>query len=279
MALATREASAAFGDVRVYLERFIENGRHIEVQILGDGKGGVIHLGERDCSVQRRYQKLIEETPAPLLPHELRDQIHAAAVRFTERLSYRSVGTVEFLLDPERDTFYFLEMNARIQVEHPVTEVVTGVDLVAEQIGVAEGRGMSLKQSEVRWEGCAMECRINAEDPGNDFRPAPGRVRTAIWPFGEGVRVDTHIVSGASIPPFYDSLLAKIIAHGPDRPAVLERLRSAISQTRIEGVATNLSFHAAVLADPEFARGGVDTSYVPRLFERRRLAQESITHA
>ena len=279
MALATREASAAFGDVRVYLERFIENGRHIEVQILGDGKGGVIHLGERDCSVQRRYQKLIEETPAPLLPEELRDQIHVAAVRFTERLSYRSVGTVEFLLDPERDTFYFLEMNARIQVEHPVTEVVTGVDLVAEQIGVAEGRGMSLKQSEVRWEGCAMECRINAEDPGNDFRPAPGRVRTAIWPFGEGVRVDTHIVSGASIPPFYDSLLAKIIAHGPDRPAVLERLRSAISQTRIEGVATNLSFHAAVLADPEFARGGVDTSYLPRLLERRRLAQESITHA
>ena len=236
MELAIREASAAFGDARVYLERFIENGRHIEVQILGDGKGRVIHLGERDCSVQRRYQKLIEETPALLLPPQLRAQIHAASVRFAERLSYRSAGTVEFLLNPEGDAFYFLEMNARIQVEHPVTEVVTGVDVVAEQIGVAEGRGISLEQSEVRWQGCAIECRINAEDPGNDFRPAPGRVRRAIWPAGEGVRVDTHIVSGANIPPFYDSLLAKIIAYGPDRPSVLARMGSAISETKIEGV-------------------------------------------
>jgi acetyl-CoA carboxylase biotin carboxylase subunit len=279
MELAIREASAAFGDVRVYLERFIENGRHIEVQILGDGKGRVIHLGERDCSVQRRYQKLIEETPALLLPPQLRAQIHAASVRFAERLSYRSAGTVEFLLNPEGDAFYFLEMNARIQVEHPVTEVVTGVDVVAEQIGVAEGRGISLEQSEVRWQGCAIECRINAEDPGNDFRPAPGRVRRAIWPAGEGVRVDTHIVSGANIPPFYDSLLAKIIAYGPDRPSVLARMGSAISETKIEGVANNLSFHAAVLADPEFVRGPVDTSYVPRLLERRRLLPESVTHA
>jgi acetyl-CoA carboxylase biotin carboxylase subunit len=279
MELATREASAAFGDERVYLERFIENGRHIEVQILGDGNGGVVHLGERDCSVQRRYQKLIEETPAPLLPQQLRAQIHAAGVRLAERLSYRSAGTVEFLVDPERDAFYFLEMNTRIQVEHPVTEVVTGLDLVAEQIGIAEGRGMSLEQSEVRWEGCAIECRINAEDPAKDFRPAPGRIRTAIWPSGEGLRVDTHIVSGASIPPFYDSLLAKIIAYGPDRPSVLERLCSAISQTKIEGVATNLSFHAAVLADREFLRGRVDTSYLPRLLERRRLVPESVTRA
>ena len=279
MELATREASAAFGDERVYLERFIENGRHIEVQILGDGNGGVIHLGERDCSVQRRYQKLIEETPAPLFPQPLRAQIHAAGVRLAERLTYRSAGTVEFLVDPERDAFYFLEMNARIQVEHPLTEVVTGVDLVAEQIGVAEGRGMSLEQSEVRWEGCAIECRINAEDPANDFRPAPGRIRTAIWPSGEGLRVDTHIVSGSSISPFYDSLLAKIIAYGPDRPSVLERLRSAISQTKIEGVANNLSFHAAVLADREFLRGRVDTSYLPRLLERRRLVPESVTRA
>ena len=279
MELATREASAAFGDERVYLERFIENGRHIEVQILGDGNGGVIHLGERDCSVQRRYQKLIEETPAPLFPQPLRAQIHAAGVRLAERLTYRSAGTVEFLVDPERDAFYFLEMNARIQVEHPLTEVVTGVDLVAEQIGVAEGRGMSLEQSEVRWDGCAIECRINAEDPANDFRPAPGRIRTAIWPSGEGLRVDTHIVSGSSISPFYDSLLAKIIAYGPDRPSVLERLRSAISQTKIEGVANNLSFHAAVLADREFLRGRVDTSYLPRLLERRRLVPESVTRA
>jgi acetyl-CoA carboxylase biotin carboxylase subunit len=278
MELAIQEAGAAFGDERVYLERFIENCRHIEVQILGDGKGGVIHLGERDCSVQRRYQKLIEETPAPLLPPQFRAQIHAAGVRFAERLSYRSAGTVEFLVNSEREAFYFLEMNARIQVEHPLTEVVTGVDVVAEQIGVAEGRGLNLEQSEVRCQGCAIECRINAEDPGNDFRPAPGRVRTAIWPSGDGVRVDTHIVSGAPIPPFYDSLLAKIIAYGPDRPSALARMRSAISETRIEGVAHNLSFHAAALADPEFVRGPVDTSYVPRLLERRRLVPESVTH-
>jgi acetyl-CoA carboxylase biotin carboxylase subunit len=278
MELATAEARSAFGDARVYLERFVEHGRHVEVQILGDGKGGVIHLGERDCSVQRRYQKLIEETPAPLLPEEFRAQIHAAGVRFAKRLSYRSAGTVELLVDRERVAFYFLEMNARIQVEHPVTEAVTGVDLVAEQIGVAEGRGLSLEQREVRWEGCAMECRINAEDPADDFRPAPGKVRTAIWPSGDGIRVDTHIVSGARIPPFYDSLMAKIIANGPDRPSALERLRCAISQTQIEGVANNVSFHAAVLADPEFVRGGVDPSFVPRLLERQRLAQESITH-
>jgi acetyl-CoA carboxylase, biotin carboxylase subunit len=279
MELATAEASAGFGDGRVYLERFVENGRHVEVQILGDGRGGVIHLGERDCSVQRRYQKLIEEAPAPLLPQTFRAQIHAASVRFAERLSYRSAGTVEFLVDPEHDAFYFLEMNARIQVEHPVTEAVTGIDLVAEQIAVAEGGGLSLEQREVRSEGCAIECRINAEDPGHDFRPVPGTVRSVIWPRGRGVRVDTHIDSGARILPFYDSLMAKIIAHGPDRRSALERLRGAISETRIEGVASNVSFHAAVLADPEFARGGMNTSYLPRLLERQRLPQESITHA
>lgn len=279
MELATAEAASAFGDARVYLERFVEHGRHVEVQILGDGKGGVIHLGERDCSVQRRYQKLIEETPAPLLGEEFRAQIHAAGVRFAERLSYRSAGTVEFLVDPERAAFYFLEMNARIQVEHPVTEAVTGVDLVAEQIGVAEGRGLSLEQREVRCVGCAIECRINAEDPAEDFRPAPGTVGTAIWPSGDGVRVDTHIVSGARIPPFYDSLMAKIIVNGPDRPSALERLRCAIRETRIESVANNLSFHAAVLADSEFVRGGADTSYVPRFLERQRRAQECIAHA
>ena len=279
MELATAEAGSAFGDARVYLERLVEHGRHVEVQVLGDGTGGVIHLGERDCSVQRRYQKLIEETPAPLLPEELRTQIHAAGVRYAERLCYRSAGTVEFLVDSERGEFYFLEMNARIQVEHPVTEAVTGVDLVAEQIGIAEGRGLSHEQKDVRWDGCSIECRINAEDPANDFRPAPGTVRTAIWPSGKGVRVDTHIDSGAQILPFYDSLVAKIIVHGPDRSSALERLRRAISETQIDGVANNLSFHSAVLADPEFVRGGVDTSYLPRLLERQRLAQESITHA
>jgi acetyl-CoA carboxylase biotin carboxylase subunit len=269
MELASAEAGAAFGDSRVYLERFVASGRHVEVQVLGDGKGNVIHLGERDCSVQRRYQKLIEETPAPGLSDKLRNALHAAAVRFSERLSYRGAGTVEFLVDRERDAFYFLEMNARIQVEHPVTEAITGVDLVAEQIAVANGEGLRLKQSEVRRDGWAIECRINAEDPAQDFRPSPGLVREAVWPAGEGIRVDTHIVSGARVPPFYDSLMAKIIAHAPDRFAALAKLSAAISATRVVGVATNLSFHTGVLNDPEFQAGGVDTGYLARYLDAR----------
>jgi acetyl-CoA carboxylase biotin carboxylase subunit len=278
MELAGAEAGSAFGDARVYLERFVERGRHVEVQILGDGNGRVIHLGERDCSVQRRYQKLIEETPAPGLPADFRARIHEAAVQFTKRLSYRSAGTVEFLVDLERDAFYFLEMNARIQVEHPITEAVTGIDLVAEQIAIADGHGLRLKQDDVRREGCAIECRINAEDPARNFHPSPGTVRSAVWPSGEGVRVDTHIVSGSRIPPYYDSLMAKIIVHAPDRPTALERMRHALTATRIEGIATNLAFHADVLNDAEFQKGGVDTSYLPRLLERRRLVQEVRAH-
>jgi acetyl-CoA carboxylase, biotin carboxylase subunit len=278
MELAGAEAGSAFGDARVYLERFVERGRHVEVQILGDGNGRVVHLGERDCSVQRRYQKLIEETPAPGLSAEFRARIHAAAVQFAERLSYRSAGTVEFLVDLERDAFYFLEMNARIQVEHPITEAVTGIDLVAEQIAIADGRGLRLKQEDLRREGCAMECRINAEDPARDFQPTPGTVRTAVWPSGEGVRVDTHIVSCSRIPPYYDSLMAKIMVHAADRPAALERMRRALAATRIEGVPTNLTFHLEVLADPEFQAGGVDTGFLPRFLERQRLAQEVRAH-
>jgi acetyl-CoA carboxylase, biotin carboxylase subunit len=273
--LAAAEAGAAFGDTRLYVERFVAHGRHVEVQILGDGKGDVIHLGERDCSVQRRYQKLIEETPASGLSGNLRARILEAAVRFARRLQYRSAGTVEFLLDAERDAFYFLEMNARIQVEHPVTEAVTGIDLVAEQIAIAEGHGLRIRQEEVRFDGCAMECRINAEDPAQDFQPGPGMVRAVGWPAGEGIRVDTHVVSGSYIPPFYDSLLAKIIAHGPDRFSVLKRLRQAIASTRVEGVTTNLAFHGEVLADPEFERGGVETSFLARFLERRPLPLET----
>ena len=278
MRLAAGEAGAAFGDARVYLERFVARGRHVEVQIVGDGAGHVIHLGERDCSVQRRYQKLIEETPAPGLRSDLRARIHAAGVQFAETLSYRGAGTVEFLVDSEREAFYFLEMNARIQVEHPVTEEVTGVDLVAEQIAIAEGRGLRLRQENVRREGCAIECRINAEDPARDFHPSPGMVREAAWPSGEGVRVDTHIFSGARVSPFYDSLMAKIIVHASNRPTALEKMRRAIAMTRLEGVATNLGFHAKVLADPEFERGGVDTSYLPRFLENRRLVEEARAH-
>ena len=268
MELAASEAGAAFGDARVYLERFVARGRHVEVQVLGDGLGQVVHLGERDCSVQRRYQKLIEETPAPGLSPELRSRLHEAAVRFAARLSYRGAGTVEFLVDEERDAFYFLEMNARIQVEHPVTEAVTGTDLVAEQIAIAGGEGLRLRQRDIRSSGCAIEIRVNAEDPRRDFQPSPGLVDEAVWPDGAGLRVDTHIASGSRVPPYYDSLIAKIIAHAPDRPAALALMREAIGNTRISGVATNLEFHRAVLVDENFVAGGVDTGYVTRLLAR-----------
>jgi acetyl-CoA carboxylase biotin carboxylase subunit len=265
--LAAAEAGAAFGDARVYLERYVASGRHVEVQVLGDGAGRVIHLGERDCSTQRRYQKLVEETPAPGLSEPLRAALHSAAVRFAQRLSYRGAGTVEFLVDQQRDSFYFLEMNARIQVEHPVTEAVTGVDLIAEQIAIASGAGLRLAQSDVRITGCAVECRINAEDPANDFRPSPGQVEAVTWPVQEGIRVDTHIVAGSRIPPYYDSLMAKIIAHAPDRASAVSRLRQALGATRLTGVHSNLAFQQRVLAAAEFQAGGFDTGFVARLLE------------
>ena len=267
LALASAEAGAAFGDARVYLERLVGRARHVEVQVLGDGAGEVLQLGERDCSVQRRYQKLIEETPAPGLLPELRSQLLAAAVSFARHLNYRGAGTVEFLVDVERNTFYFLEMNARIQVEHPVTEAVTGIDLVAEQIRIAAGEGFSAAAVAAQHgpRGCAIECRINAEDPAHDFRPSPGTVTEALWPEGPGVRVDTHIERGARVPPFYDSLLGKIIALGDDRPAALAKLQQAIAATRVSGVATNLGFHQRALADARFAAGGVDTGFVESL--------------
>jgi acetyl-CoA carboxylase biotin carboxylase subunit len=211
----------------------------------------------------------VEETPAPGLSVALRDALYSAAIRFAERLSYRGAGTVEFLVDRERDTFYFLEMNARIQVEHPVTEAVTGVDLIEAQLAIAGGEGLRLQQSDIQQQGCAIECRVNAEDPANDFRPSPGLVREASWPAGEGIRVDTHIAAGSSVPPFYDSLMAKIIAHAPDRDSAVARLRGAIGSTRVAGVHTNLPFHELVLADAEFQAGGFDTGFLGRLLQRR----------
>jgi len=276
--LASAEAEAAFGDSRIYLERFVARGRHVEVQVLGDGAGGVIHLGERDCSVQRRYQKLIEESPAPRLAPEFRQAILEAGVRYARALDYRGAGTVEFLVDADRGEFYFLEMNARLQVEHPVTEMVTGADLVAEQIAIAQGDGLRLAQDDVRPEGASIECRINAEDPARGFAPSPGTVTRVQWPAGEGVRVDTHITDGASVPPFYDSLLAKLIVHGDTRAHAIARLREALAETRIEGVATNLDFHRAVLADGEFAEGGVDTGFCARFLERAAPAAKKAVH-
>jgi acetyl-CoA carboxylase, biotin carboxylase subunit len=265
VAVASAEAEAAFGDPRVYLERYVTSGRHVEVQILGDGDR-VIHLGDRDCSVQRRYQKLIEEAPAPLLAGALRDGLRAAAVALGQRLGYRGAGTVEFLVDSGSDAFYFLEVNARIQVEHPVTEAITGLDLVAEQIAIAEGSPLRLRQDDVTFTGHAIEVRINAEDPGNGFVPSPGTVTRAVFP--ADVRVDTHVQAGAAVPPQYDSLLAKVIAHGDGRAGALARLTSALDRCEIEGVATNLRMHRALLSGEEFERGGVDTGYLERVWSR-----------
>ncbi len=267
MSLAASEAGSAFGDARVYLERYVERGRHVEVQVLGDGER-VIHLGDRDCSVQRRYQKMIEEAPAPSLPDAMRAGLHQAAVRFGERIGYRGAGTVEFLVDTVRGEFYFLEMNARIQVEHPVTEAITGIDLVAEQIAVAEGRPLRLAQHDVPFLGHAVECRVNAEDPARDFQPSPGTITHVRWPTGEGIRVDTHIGPGSKVPPYYDSMVAKIIAHGPDRATALARLRQALAATELEGIRTNIGFQASILADAEFNGGGVDTGFLPRFMAR-----------
>jgi len=265
MDMASAEAGAAFGDARVYLERYVAEGRHIEVQLLGDGTGKVIHLGERDCSVQRRYQKLVEETPAPHLPADTRERLLEAAVRFAARLNYRGAGTVEFLYDIERDEFYFLEMNARIQVEHPVTEMVTGVDLVEQQIAIAAGKGLTFDQADITFTGAAVECRVNAEDPTRDFAPSPGTVTAARWPQGEGVRVDTHIVDGAKVPPFYDSMIAKVIAHAPTRAKAIDTLQQALRDTRIDGIATNSQFQISILKHPEFESGGVDTGFLGRM--------------
>ncbi len=263
IALAMAEAEGAFADSRVYLERYIASGRHIEVQLLGDGQT-VLHLGDRDCSVQRRFQKLLEEAPAPCIKDSLRLAMHQAAVDFGFHLQYTGLGTVEFLLDCAREEFYFLEMNARIQVEHPVTEAITGLDLVAEQIALAEGKKLRLKQSDISFSGHSIECRVNAEDCNRDFLPSPGTVTLAQFPAGPAVRVDTHIETGSKVTPYYDSLLGKIIVHAEDRPTALAEMRIALDNCRIDGVATNLSIHRQLLTDAEFIQGGVDTNYFPR---------------
>jgi len=274
VSVASAEAGAAFGDARVYLERYVERGRHVEVQILGDGER-VIQLGDRDCSVQRRYQKLIEEAPAPGLDPDLRERLRAAAVALGRHLGYRGAGTVEFLVDADRGEFYFLEVNARIQVEHPVTEAITGLDIVAEQIAIAEGRPLRLRQQDVTFDGHAIECRINAEDPDHDFRPSPGTVTRAAFPVGPGgvartwerrglggVRVDTHVQAGAGVPAYYDSLLAKVVAHGADRDAALRTLGGALERCVVEGVVTNLGLQRAVVGSAAFTAGGVDTGFL-----------------
>ncbi|WP_290577120.1 acetyl-CoA carboxylase biotin carboxylase subunit [Algiphilus sp.] len=274
---AAQEAQAAFGDGTLYLERFIETARHVEVQILGDGEGGVLHFGERDCSVQRRYQKLVEEAPCAVMPEAVRARLHEAAVQLAAGLRYRNAGTVEFLYDVERQDFHFIEVNARIQVEHPVTEMVTGRDLVACQLRIAGGEILPLRQSDIAIDGHAIEVRINAEDPDADFRPAPGRITTWAPPSGAGIRLDTHCRGGAMVPPFYDSMIGKLVVHGRDRREAVARLRAALDDFRLEGVATTLPLHARIAAHPDFADNRIHTRWLEQILlpEAARATEEA----
>ena len=259
---ASREAESAFGDGRLYLERFVERARHVEVQIVGDGMGDVVHFGERDCSVQRRYQKLIEEAPASMLPKATRSRLHAAAIQLTSFAKYRNAGTVEFLYDVDRDDFYFIEVNSRIQVEHPVSEEITGQDLIARQLGVAAGEGVGIRQDEVKIAGHAIECRINAEDPRNNFAPSPGRITRWRAPAGEGVRLDSHARQGYLVPPFYDSMIGKLIARGRDRDEAISRMLQAIDDFVIDGPKTTLPLAAAVIGHRDFRDNLITTRWL-----------------
>jgi acetyl-CoA carboxylase biotin carboxylase subunit len=265
---ASAEARAAFNDPTLYIERYIERARHVEVQVLGDACGKIIHLGERDCSIQRRHQKLTEESPSPVVDASLRARMTDAALRLATHVNYVNAGTVEFVLDLDSMEFYFLEMNTRIQVEHPVTEMITGVDLVAEQIRIAAGEPLSISQDEVQSGGHAIECRINAEIPEQDFAPSPGRIAEWEPPAGPGIRVDTHCYPGYVVPPFYDSLLAKVIVHGQDRDAAISRMACALDSFNVKGVHTTLPFHRAVLAHPDFKQGRVTTQWVEHKFRQ-----------
>lgn len=258
---AQGEAEAAFGNPGLYMEKFIDRPRHVEVQILADRFGQVVHLGERDCSIQRRHQKLLEEAPGPGLDPIIRARMGDAAVSAARSIGYEGAGTVEFLLDATGQ-FYFMEMNTRIQVEHPVTEVVTGIDLIAEQLRIAAGEPLRFRQEDIQLRGHAIECRINAEDPRHNFRPAPGTITGWLPPGGPGVRFDSHVYTGYEIPPFYDSLIGKLIVWGEDRPAALSRMRRALSECAVIGVPTTIEFHLALLDRPEFQRGEVHTKFV-----------------
>ncbi|MBX3732175.1 MAG: acetyl-CoA carboxylase biotin carboxylase subunit [Verrucomicrobiae bacterium] len=265
---ARTEAEKAFGNSGVYIEKFIENPHHIEFQILGDTKGNLIHLGERDCSIQRRNQKLIEETPSPYFDRKefrsLRAKMGRAALKIAELAGYTSAGTVEFIAD-DQGQFYFLEVNKRIQVEHPVTEEVTGVDLVKQQILIALGEKLGMSQGDVQMKGHAIECRINAENPFDDFRPSPGRIEMYYAPGGPGVRVDSHAYAGYTIPPYYDSMIAKLITRGKDRAEAMSKMSRALGEYMVTGIKSTIPFEQAVLQDPDFRRGQYNTGFVERL--------------
>lgn len=265
---AAQEAEAAFGNGGVYLEKFVDRPRHVEVQVLADQHGTVLHLWERDCSTQRRHQKLIEESPAPTLPQETRKAICEAAVRMIRGADYHNAGTVEFIVDKDHN-FYFIEVNARIQVEHPVSEMVTGIDLIKEQIRVAAGEKLSFGQDEVVCRGVAMECRINAEDPKHNFRPCPGLIKQIHIPGGMGVRWDSHVHAGYTVPPHYDSMVGKLIVHRPTRDEAIATMIRALKELRIEGIETSVDFQVSVLETDDFREGKVDTKWVERDFLQR----------
>jgi acetyl-CoA carboxylase biotin carboxylase subunit len=261
MSVAQAEAQAAFGDRSVYLERFIRRARHIEVQVLGDGRD-VIHCFERECSLQRRRQKILEEAPSPALSPATRERLCASAVLLAKSVGYRGAGTLEYLYDDDSGEFFFIEMNTRIQVEHPITEMITGIDLVQEMIRVARGEPLRHRQSDIQARGAAIECRINAEDPDKNFLPSPGRVSEMSVPGGPGVRVDTMLYPGYTVPPFYDSLLAKLIVHAEDRPSAIARMRRALRELHIEGVKTTCSLHRQLMDEPRFQAAQFDTSFL-----------------
>jgi acetyl-CoA carboxylase biotin carboxylase subunit len=263
---ARSEAEAAFGNPAVYMEKYIEAPRHVEFQILADERGNVVHLGERDCTVQRRHQKLIEESPSPHLSDKMRKEMGEAAVKGAKSVGYRGAGTMEFLVDG--NDFYFMEMNTRIQVEHPVTEMVTGIDLIKEQIRIASGEKLGYTQDDIIFRGAAMECRINAEDPENDFRPSPGKISSLNIPGGPGVRVDTHVYSGYEIPPFYDSMIAKLITHGKNREDAIRIMQRALSEFYVHPIKTTVDFHKRVMSDSDFQSGAISTHYVEKFFPR-----------
>jgi acetyl-CoA carboxylase, biotin carboxylase subunit len=266
--VASAEARAGFGDETIYVEHYIPNARHIEVQIIGDQLGNVIHLGERDCSVQRRYQKVIEEALAPFIANELREQIRQAAVTIARSMQYENAGTMEFVYDQDAQQFHFLEVNARIQVEHPITEMISGVDLVQEQIRVAGGEPLSLSQSDVKLTGHAIECRVTAESVEDGFRPSPGRITQWDLPEGEGIRIDTHCYPGYFVPPYYDSLLAKVITVGKDRAEAIQRMDYALDNLAVSGVATTIPFLKRVLSAPDYKEGNVNTRWLEGMLDR-----------
>jgi acetyl/propionyl-CoA carboxylase alpha subunit len=269
---ARREAESAFGDGNVYLEKLLENARHIEVQILADTHGNVIHLGERECSIQRRHQKLLEEAPSAALDGDLREKMGSVAVKAAQAVDYANAGTIEFLLDRDNN-FYFLEMNTRLQVEHPVTEMVTGIDIVKEQIRVARGRVLSYTQSDVQINGHAIECRINAEDPYNNFLPSTGRITHSIMPTGPGVRIDTGVYPGFEITPFYDPMIAKLIVWGETRAQAILRMRRALEEYRVVGVRTNIPFHQTLMDSHRFMGGQYDTRFVEERFSMETASE------